>query len=344
MMLYVVLAMFGMLIAFIVLLAIKVRSKRGTKRSGGGGWDKTWQNIKGAVSGMASTKSFDWVGVLLALGGFILAHWLFSTSFSGVYNDWRSSPNFWPMNAAILVMTVLFTQKSKATRVVGWILAILLVFAVIPQVTRSMPSFGNESGKNISTPSLPATARLPAEVVLPIIAECESRGQQFDRYGNVMISPTFDVGKWQINWPLHHEEAEKLKIDLFTEEGNERFARILHERNELRDWEATRSCWEKRLLAKGLAVEAAEPTSVGEHTFKLTPNEPAVIRVKPWHRWDIVSPTVLPETGWPSWSEYRDMANNLVTTIEIESPTEELEVIVRIRPCTSREDCARSQR
>ena len=218
---------------------------------------------------------------------------------------------------------------------------ILVVVAIHYMVRELAPPSTTVTAASI--PSAPT--RLPENAVFPDIAQCESGGRQFDDQGNLVTNPKSSaIGKYGIMASLHEERAKSLGHDIRTLEGNEAYARVLYKENGLKDWEESRHCWEKRLLAKGLAVEAAKPTLIGEYTFNLTPEKPAVIRVQPWHRWDIVSPTVPPETGWPSWHEYRDSANNLVTTIETKAPAKELETVVRLRPCTSREDCARSQR
>ncbi len=52
-----------------------------------------------------------------------------------------------------------------------------------------------------------------------------------------------DVGVFQINLLVHSEELMRLGIDPFTLEGNVAFARILFNRNGIRDWASSESCW-----------------------------------------------------------------------------------------------------
>jgi hypothetical protein len=104
---------------------------------------------------------------------------------------------------------------------------------------------------------------LPQEIFEPVVTGCESgdlgpgSGRQFREDGsvvtNVNSNGSVDYGKWQIN-SIHEEEWSRLGINIMTESGNDEFATILIERgrlegNPLRDWEASRWCWEATLLA-----------------------------------------------------------------------------------------------
>lgn len=97
-----------------------------------------------------------------------------------------------------------------------------------------------------------APSLLPADVALPIIAECESGGRQFDDDGNVIANPESSaVGKYQILEKLHQEELKKLGLDPRIERDNEQFARILYEREGTRPWNKSRGCWSTKLIASG---------------------------------------------------------------------------------------------
>ena len=74
------------------------------------------------------------------------------------------------------------------------------------------------------------------------IAYCESGNKQFNSEGAVIMSPTSDVGIYQINW-VHWERAEELGIDLWTEEGNTRFAKILYNQAGTTPWYQSEHCW-----------------------------------------------------------------------------------------------------
>lgn len=77
------------------------------------------------------------------------------------------------------------------------------------------------------------------------VAECESGLGQFDSKGEVLrgkINPQ-DVGIFQLNEFYHLKTAEKMDIDIYTVRGNIAYAKYLYEKNGLKDWEASRSCW-----------------------------------------------------------------------------------------------------
>lgn len=106
------------------------------------------------------------------------------------------------------------------------------------------PLLGNNAGET-------RIAEIPQ--IMRKIAECESRGRQFDEDGNVLrgeLHPA-DIGKYQINSAVWKEEAKKLGYDLLTEEGNEQFALELYRRYDTLPWESSKSCWGK--TAKTLA-------------------------------------------------------------------------------------------
>jgi len=89
-------------------------------------------------------------------------------------------------------------------------------------------------------------------VILDRIAFCESGGKHFDENGKVIRgkqNPS-DIGKYQINMFYHYETALKLGYDIFTEDGNEKYALWLYQKNGTRDWEYSRGCWE--LQERGL--------------------------------------------------------------------------------------------
>lgn len=84
------------------------------------------------------------------------------------------------------------------------------------------------------------------------IALCESGNTHYR--GNYVIrgeQVNEDLGKFQINPTYHSEEARSMNIDLYTEEGNEQFARHLFERDGIRHWSASEKC----IKARGIAYE-----------------------------------------------------------------------------------------
>jgi hypothetical protein len=83
------------------------------------------------------------------------------------------------------------------------------------------------------------------------ICACESTGNpnaeptHFSSDGSVLRGRVNrkDVGMCQINLTYHEEEAERLGIDLFTTNGNIRYARWLYGRKGAQPWFWSRPCW-----------------------------------------------------------------------------------------------------
>jgi hypothetical protein len=55
-----------------------------------------------------------------------------------------------------------------------------------------------------------------------------------------------DVGMCQINLFYHVEAAEKMDIDLLSEEGNIKYANHLYEKQGLKPWVWSKPCWGKK--------------------------------------------------------------------------------------------------
>lgn len=54
-----------------------------------------------------------------------------------------------------------------------------------------------------------------------------------------------DVGKYQINETYHLAEAQKMGMNIYTLEGNTDFALYLYNKNGTKDWNWSKSCWNK---------------------------------------------------------------------------------------------------
>lgn len=76
------------------------------------------------------------------------------------------------------------------------------------------------------------------------VAYCES-GLMHIKNGEVVVSPTNDIGLFQINVAAHGERAEELGIDIYSLEGNLAYAERLYEKSGTRDWYASEHCWSK---------------------------------------------------------------------------------------------------
>lgn len=77
------------------------------------------------------------------------------------------------------------------------------------------------------------------------VAYCESTWRQFNDDGTVLrgIVNSKDIGYFEINEKYHLKEAITLGIDIYTLEGNIRFAKYLYDTQGLRPWASSESCW-----------------------------------------------------------------------------------------------------
>ncbi len=92
--------------------------------------------------------------------------------------------------------------------------------------------------------------------IMAAISSCESHFRQFDTDGSVYRGAinNKDVGVMQINEHYHLDEAKALGIDLYTLEGNLKFARHLYEREGTAPWSSSEYCWSQSAAAKSLAL------------------------------------------------------------------------------------------
>lgn len=79
------------------------------------------------------------------------------------------------------------------------------------------------------------------------IAYCESRDRQFNEDGTILrgIVHPYDVGRYQINTLHWSDEADKLAIDVYTEEGNEAMALHIYKKFGTKPWRSSQKCWDK---------------------------------------------------------------------------------------------------
>lgn len=83
--------------------------------------------------------------------------------------------------------------------------------------------------------------------IMQKIAFCESTLRQYGANGSVLRGKvdSDDVGVMQINKRYHKKAADKLGYDLYTLEGNMKYALWLYEKEGTRPWNASRPCWGK---------------------------------------------------------------------------------------------------
>jgi hypothetical protein len=86
-----------------------------------------------------------------------------------------------------------------------------------------------------------------ADSVMVNVASCESRYRQFKPDGTLFrgIQNPKDVGVFQVNEYYHLEASKKMGIDIYTIEGNIRYARYLYSKNGTRDWNWSKPMWSK---------------------------------------------------------------------------------------------------
>ena len=89
----------------------------------------------------------------------------------------------------------------------------------------------------------------PVLTVLPDIfkkiAWCESKNMQFNADGSVHrgVANSQDVGKYQINEYYHLRASQALGIDIYTLEGNTKYALHLYKHEGTTPWHWSEWCW-----------------------------------------------------------------------------------------------------
>lgn len=83
--------------------------------------------------------------------------------------------------------------------------------------------------------------------VMAKIAGCESKFRHFSKRGQVIrgeIVPE-DVGVMQINETYHRNAAQKLGYDIYSVNGNLKYARYLFQKEGTTPWLSSVKCWGK---------------------------------------------------------------------------------------------------
>ena len=227
----------------------------------------------------ANFKMFLGAMILLSLfifGGIYLGKFVEATT-----NKVASAPShFWSWILGILIIVGLvwlvnkFWKKrevkgydsnkkverpQREIRIGSLFWPVVVVVAVVIYLNRdALPSSWNKESSSQVRGNVASNVEVltaPAEVVLPIIAFCESGGRQFDDEGNLIGNPTTTaVGKYQIMASLHEEKAQSMGLDIRTLEGNEAYAEFLYQESGTKHWETdprSKNCWEPLLLSHG---------------------------------------------------------------------------------------------
>jgi hypothetical protein len=96
--------------------------------------------------------------------------------------------------------------------------------------------------------------------VLAEIARCESTYRHFSTNGEVLrgSSNSKDVGVMQINERYHSSRARSLGIDLYSLEGNMKYARLLYKEQGSQPWKASASCWGRKVAVSSQTSATTE--------------------------------------------------------------------------------------
>lgn len=109
----------------------------------------------------------------------------------------------------------------------------------------SLPQQVMKAPKSPLPPQRQMSSELP--LLFARIAYCESRDRQFTKDGTILrgtVNP-YDVGRYQINAIHWEEEAEKLGIDIYTEDGNEAMTLYIYKKFGTKPWRSSQKCWDK---------------------------------------------------------------------------------------------------
>lgn len=111
----------------------------------------------------------------------------------------------------------------------------------IPPVATSTPIIIEVSYSKERVQELIKEAFPDAPIMLKVAA-CESG---FLQHAYNPTNDSHDGGVFQISQKYHGQQMEKLGLDPYDVKDNIAYARILYDRNGLRDWSASKHCWSK---------------------------------------------------------------------------------------------------
>lgn len=105
------------------------------------------------------------------------------------------------------------------------------------------PSVENNPTQTYDKETSTSTAIVSKYKVLESIAKCEG-GTQYNEDGTLVrgkVNPK-DVGKFQINEKYHLANAQSMDINIYTLEGNTKYAEYLYETQGAKPWSASAKC------------------------------------------------------------------------------------------------------
>jgi len=264
---------------------------------------------------------WNWTKTIVLLVSFIaLAFWLERATDEAVKQLTSIPHHYWWWGLGIVSSITLIVglflkkkairRKARTTEVYSssWfrrpaVVVILILVGIYAPITYFALRSNNEEWGRYPGRSSAPLSQLPADVALPIIADCESgngkpgSGRQFEADGKTPIrnrEGSSAIGKYQIMASLHEARARSLGYDIRTEEGNEGYARYLYAESDTLHWRAdprSRACWEPKLMALGRSPDfspSSPSTPTTDTTFLVTarPDQPVEVVMPPG--WQIV--------------------------------------------------------
>ncbi|MGB3922274.1 MAG: hypothetical protein WBL19_03350 [Minisyncoccia bacterium] len=212
---------------------------------------------------MIIPSSFWWwvVGVPVALG-VIVIFWKKRKSLTAL-GQVRKKISFWPVfwSAVVVVIVLLNVFDDEIEDEARTYLADKSIGG-LPILARSDP--------------------VSPEATLAIICETESPEGHRDDNGDVITNKntdgTIDIGKCQIN-SQHEERAKSEGYDIWTEEGNEAFAKVLFDESGTTPWNASRDRWGDKVTAP--YAETFSGTTIATGTVRVGQEWSDWVRVPP---------------------------------------------------------------
>src|SRR3989344_1890270 len=224
--------------------------------------------------GLSNPKFLITIGIIVFnLISFTMIPWWWNILTSNWYGFAVFNIGFW---LALYLRTIKNNAiASNVSNIITVMLVVGLATTAIHQYQNRESSDNNEVVKDKAP--VANLSRVPADIALPIIAECESGGRQFEDDG---VTPfknregSSAIGKYQILASEHEERAlNKYGFDIRTEAGNEGYARVLYSESGTKHWEAdskSSACWRPQLQAY-TGKPSRTPT---QESYSLTVNAP----------------------------------------------------------------------
>lgn len=167
---------------------------------------------------------------------------------------------------------------SRLASLIGLLLALGIGTIIFEKVTKEADLFSSTQ-PIVLQPSFQPD--LPAEIALPIIAECESGGKHFEEDGVTPLKNkegSSAIGKYQILTSTHEERAKSMGFDIKTPEGYEAYAKVLYsEPDGIKHWLADSRA--KECIEKGL--KGNFDSEYGKRVWKMVVEAPT----EGWTTW-----------------------------------------------------------